>query len=163
MAEIRANLTGCAQGGGESYPDGFGVGTGVDPLPVSARVSKWIPVTTAEALSLSLDLEQREIFVLPSFALPFQVYPTKLALRNTFSLVRILPATSVPWTGRVTPSTGLFSGNLTLTAPATASTVGGVLVQDADFGSQIGVGLIKIPTTTTGVFGTAGIEFYNRP
>ena len=49
-----------------------------------------------------------------------------------------------------------------LPAPAAGTTVRGVLLQDASFGTQVGASLIKIPVTRTpavrGAFETAGIR-----
>jgi hypothetical protein len=145
----------------KSYPLGFGNPT---PLAVTGRVSRWVPVLSAEGLALSLGLDLRLIdvsYTVPTVLPPTSAYPSQLALRNTFSLVRVAPSNSVAWTARATSSAGTFLGNLTLPFPAAKSAVSGVFLQDAAFGTQVGVGVIKIPTNTTGSFETAGIRFDN--
>ena len=56
----------------------------------------------------------------------------------------------------------LVSVTMKLPAPAAGTTVRGVLLQDASFGTQVGASLIKIPVTRTpavrGAFETAGIR-----
>jgi hypothetical protein len=141
----------------KSYPAGFGIGS---PLAVTGEVSRWVPVLSAEGLALSLGLDLRLIDV--SYTAPTAaVYPSQVALRNTFSLVRIAPSNSVAWTAKATSSAGTFSGNLTLPVPAAKSAVSGVFLQDERFDTQIGVGVIRIPTDATGSFQTAGIRFDN--
>jgi len=90
------------------------------------------------------------------------VLPTRFSLRDNFSLLRIAPDNAVPFTGKVTPATGNFSGTLTLAAPATRSTVTGVLLQDDNLGPLIGQGLVKIPVTggVAGSYQTAGIALF---
>jgi len=155
-----------------SYRGGFGTGT---PLNVSGRVSKWVSMVTAEGLSLALGLPQRELHV-THLDPPEATLPQLLSLRNTFNLVRILPLNSVPSTGTSNASTGTFSGTMTLPAPAPApglkvnATINGVYLQDSNFGTQVGAGLVKIPifapvgqpTLPGGSFETSGIQFNNE-
>jgi hypothetical protein len=141
-----------------SYPLGIGVSA---PVAVTGRVSRWVPVSTAEALGLSLGLAWREVF--PTYtAAPGGSLPTLLSLNNSFSLLTVAPSVPVVTTLRATGSTGTFSGTMKLPAPAAGTTVRGVLLQDASFGTQVGAGLIKIPVTRTpavrGSFETAGIR-----
>jgi len=148
-----------------SYRNGFG------PLAITGRVSRWVPMTSAEGLALSLGLNLREIAVsytaAPISTLPL---PSRLALRNRFTLVRLLPTNAVAWSGKAVPSNGTFSGTLSLAAPATGTTVAGVLLQDPAFLEQIGAGFVKIPITAPpnqtalprGSFETAGIRLQNN-
>lgn len=141
-----------------AYPAGFGLAT---PLALEPAVSRWVPMSSLEGLSLSLGLNFREINVGYN-APPASVLPSKLSLRGKFALVRVAPANSVAWSGKTVGTTGLFSGTLALPAPAAKTTVGGVLLQDASFGTQVGVGVIKIPVTgpglVKGAYQTSGIE-----
>lgn len=147
----------------KSYASGFGNGT--NPLEVLPTLGRWVPVKTAEGLALSLDLTLRELHVTNYVGVPTlnngQAYPTKFALRNTFALIRLLPTNSVPWTtGKAVAATGTFTGTMALPAPATKVSVSGVLLQEAP-GSLIGVGLMKIPSNTTGSFYTASLQLDN--
>jgi len=155
-----------------SYLDGFGV---TAPLEVNARVGKWVSVTTADGLALSLGLNQRDVFVTtedaPTAAVnptgpvdsATPVYPTKLALRNTFGLVRILPTNSSAWLGTMTPLTGVFGGSIAIPLadplPIGVSTVNGVLMQDDTFGQQVGAGFIKIPVRVNQPSGLPVVKF----
>jgi hypothetical protein len=145
-----------------AYPLGIGVTT---PLAVTGKVSRWVPMPSAEALCLSLDLAWREVFATYT-APPAASLPTRLSMTNSYSLITLAPAVPVPTTLRATASTGAFSGTMRLPAPATATTVRGVLLQDPTFGIQVGAGLIKIPTSRTpavkGSFETSGIRFNNE-
>jgi hypothetical protein len=147
----------------KSYVGGFG------PLAVNGLVSKWVSVTTAEGLALSLGLDLRQVYatyenapVLPVLASNLAM-PTLFGLRNQFSLVRLAPTNSVPSSAKAVASGGTFSGSLTLGAPAARTTFNGVFLQEDKFGdsAKIGSGLIRIPTGTTGTFETAGIRFRN--
>jgi hypothetical protein len=156
-----------------SYPDGFG---SVTPLAVTGRVSRWVPLTNAEGLALSLGLRQRQIAAsyVPSDPASLNAVlgqakadklPTLISLRNSRGLVRLLPSNSVPWAGTTVPTTGSFSGNLLINAPsATKTPVSGVLLQDASFGNQVGIGFVKIPVASAvkGAFRTAGIRLENN-
>jgi hypothetical protein len=160
--------------GEKAYLGGFGVPTAVSPAPtapiqVSGSVSKWYPVTTAEGLAQTLGLNYRNISVYPTDAptttppMPLnRELPTILNLRNKFTLVSTAPSNAVPWVGKAVPATGTFNGTLTLdrltltTAPV-KGTVSGALFQD---GSMVGIGWIKVPTSTAGHFETVGITLY---
>ncbi|RFC49204.1 MAG: hypothetical protein DVB23_000252 [Verrucomicrobia bacterium] len=145
----------------KSYKSGIGVAT---PLTVSARVDRWIGAATAGGLALSLDLLNRQVFpeyeIANAPAVPAgQARPTAFSLRNKFTLVRISPANSVPSAGNAVGSSGAFSGSMTLGGFGAKTTFNGVLLQD-DEGSEIGVGLIRIPTSATD-FETASIRLLN--
>jgi predicted outer membrane repeat protein len=138
-----------------SYPAGFG------PLALSADSSRWVPATTADGIAESLALDFRAIqtqYISPAAG----ILPTRLSLRDNYALVRLAPDNAVPFTGKITPTTGDFSGSLTLAAPATKSDFSGVLLQEDSFGSLVGQGLIKIPVTSTvaGSYQTVGIRFF---
>jgi hypothetical protein len=142
-----------------SYRDGFGLGT---PLGVTARVDRWVPQPTAEGLALALGLDRRELAVSYT-APPAGVLPELLGLRPRFGLVRLSPATSVPWAGSANGIVGTFAGTLTLPAPATRTTANGVFLQRAGTDPDlVGLGLVKIPVTGPGLppgsFQTAGLR-----
>jgi hypothetical protein len=137
-----------------SYPTGFG------PLTLGAQSSRWVPATAATGIAESLALDFRAIetqYIAPAAG----TLPTRLSLRDTFALIRLAPDNAVPFTGKITPTTGDFSGSLTLAAPATKSDFSGVLLQEDSFGSLVGQGLIKIPVTSSvkGSYETMGIRF----
>ena len=147
----------------KSYVGGFG------PLAVNGLVSKWVSVTTAEGLALSLGLDLRQVYStyenapgLPVLASNLAM-PTLFGLRNKFALVRLAPTNSVPSSASAVASGGTFSGKLTLGAPATGTTFNGVFLQEDKFGdsAKIGSGLIRIPTLPAGTFETAGIRLRN--
>jgi len=147
----------------KSYVGGFG------PLAVNGLVSKWVSVTTAEGLALSLGLDLRQVYstyenapVLPVLASNLAM-PTVFGLRNRFTLVRLAPTNSVPSSASAVASSGTFSGRLTLGTPATGTTFNGVFLQEDKFGdsAKIGSGLIRIPTLPAGTFETAGIRLRN--
>jgi alpha-tubulin suppressor-like RCC1 family protein len=138
-----------------SYPDGFG------PLALSADTSRWVPTPTADGLAQSLGLEYRAIDV--SYIAPTaDVLPNRLSLRDGFSLLRMGPADSVPFTGKAIAKTGNFAASVALSAPAAKSAVNGVLIQNDGFSPIVGRGLVRIPVTgpglVKGAFQTAGIE-----
>jgi hypothetical protein len=147
-----------------SYPDGFGLN---QPLRVTGEVNRWVPMSTAQGLALSLGLDLREIhvsyLVAPS-TLPTQALPELFGLRWGFGLVSLAPFNSVPWSGKANGVAGTFSGNLTLPGPATRTSVSGVFWQEV--GDEVGFGLLRIPVTGLGVapgsFETSAIELRNN-
>jgi hypothetical protein len=146
-----------------SYPNGFGLD---EPLGVTGEVNRWVPMSSAHGLALSLGLNLREMhvsYLVPPSTLPTQALPELFGLRWGFGLVSLAPFNSAPWSGRANGVAGTFSGNLTLPAPATRTSVSGVFWQKA--GDDVGFGLLKIPVTGLGVapgsFETSAIELRN--
>jgi len=127
----------------KSYRGGFG------PLEVIGSVSRWLPVVSAQGLGLALGLDRLQIEASYDEAPPV-VLPEVFVLRNTLSLYRVSPAAAVPWSGRVVPSVGTFSGRLSPPG-APAITVSGVFLQDGDFLNHVGLGLLQIPISGSGV------------
>jgi len=148
----------------KSYTAGLGVAT---PLAVTGSFSKWVSLPSAEALSLSLGLNLRQIEVSYTAAPVGPVLPSLLAVRNGslragFPLVRITPANAVGWSARAFGTDGRFTGNLTLPTPAAKSAVSGVFLQDESFDPIVGLGLIRVPQVTpAGTYRTTGIRFEN--
>ncbi len=139
-----------------SYPNGFG------PFDLNANTSRWYSVPRAEALAQALGLTFRGINV-TYFAPTADVMPARLSLRDNLRLLGVAPTNAVPFTGRALGTRGIFSGRLRLPAPATASTMSGVFLQDESFGVLIGQGLVKIPIAggVKGSYQTMGIELEN--
>ncbi len=140
-----------------SYPAGFG------PLDISAISSRWMPTTHPIPLAESLGLSFRGINL--SYIAPTtDILPRYLSLRDTGALITISPSNAVPFTkGTTVGSNGSFSATLALPAPAQASLMNGVFLQDPATGNTIGQGLIRVPTSTTvkGSFQTMGVELQN--
>jgi hypothetical protein len=146
-----------------AYPDGFGLDA---PLAVTAEIGPWKPMPSAEALALALGLDLRELhlgYLAPPTPPAPQTLPDRLSLRPGFTLVRLSPATSVPWTGSAAGRSGTFTGTLTLPAPAVRTTVSGVFLQRD--GEPVGRGLVKIPVTgrVPGAYVTSGISLRSQP
>jgi hypothetical protein len=139
-----------------SYPPGFG------PLRLNHTVSRWNPVTQAEALAQTLGLQFRSCFA-NYVAPPDGVLPVDWLLRDNFTLFSPFP--TPPFTGKASGKTGAFTGTLGLPAPAAKSSISGVLLQAESLGSLVGQGLVKIPITGTGLvkgsYQTSGIRLDN--
>jgi hypothetical protein len=146
----------------KSYPNG--IGTPSAPLGLTASFSRWVSMSSAEGLALSLGLTYRQIGVFPTAAPAGAILPDVFSLRNGkaqsgFPLVRVAPANAVAWTnGRAFGADGQFSGSLSLSRTAA---VNGVFLQDDTFGTTVGSGLIKIETDAAKNYRTAGIELRN--
>jgi hypothetical protein len=139
-----------------SYPAGFG------PLNLGSNVSRWNPVTQAEALAQSLGLKFRHVSVSYTSPPPVGVLPMEWSLRDNFSFLAF-PAVP-PLAAKAAAKTGAFTGTLGLPAPAAKSSISGVLLQDESLGSLVGQGLIKVPITAPvkGSFQTFGVELRNE-
>jgi hypothetical protein len=76
-------------------------------------------------------------------------------------LLALYPTTAAPFTnGKAIGKDGTFTGTLKLPAPAQASPLSGVFLQDPTTGYTIGQGLIRVPITAPvkGSFQTLGVE-----
>jgi hypothetical protein len=150
-----------------SYPAGF------PALEVSAGSSVWAAPATAAALGASLGwLENSGPAVeidgaglsnaSPQLLVP--TLPSQFVLDSSFNLSAPAAPAFVPWTGKVNPGNGTFTGILALPADfvpdgvAGAAAATGVLLQSEVWGSVTGCGLIKVPIAgSKGSFRTAAI------
>jgi hypothetical protein len=155
----------------ETQPPGLKWFRGADPFAPSYRlgfpiqnltgvVSRWNLPQTAEALALSLGLENRRIAVSYVAAPPDSILPVIWSLRDRYTLLAMAPSNSVAWRGGATRTTGAFGGNLTLAVPSARTTVAGTFLQDESFGTLVGLGVVRIPVAgpVRGSFETAGIR-----
>ncbi|MCB1231832.1 MAG: choice-of-anchor I family protein [Verrucomicrobiae bacterium] len=139
----------------KSYVNGFAV------QDLTGMTSRWIPVPNAQALADSLGLQFREIdAAYVGDADP--KLPTRFSLRNTYRLLPVQPITALRTVVKANRSTGAFKGTMLHTDGK--SGVEGILLQDESFGTDVGVGLIKIPVVgVRGAFRTVSIEMMQTP
>ncbi len=150
-----------------SYPAGF------PAMEVSVGGSRWTVPASAAALGASLGWENGSDASVEidgaglSNAAPQStnpVLPTGFALDASFQLNAPVAPSIVPWTGKVNPADGTFSGSFALPAGlapdgiAGGAATSGILLQSDAWGTITGCGLIKVPVAgPKGSFRTAAI------